>query len=62
MQGNDHLVYNGTFYYFNLAKAGVVSFEMASGLASVLTIPRSADDQGMQGSLLTTYASISRLT
>ena len=53
-QGNDHLVYNGTFYYFNLAKTGVVSFQLSSGLASVLAIPRSADGPQTDGPLITT--------
>ncbi len=55
-EGNDHVVYNGTFYYYNRQKEGVVAFHMDSGRSTILRIPRNAQNEGRQGDMLTGLA------
>ncbi len=52
------MIYNGTFYYYNREKEGIVAFHLASERSTLLGIPRNAQNEGRQGAMLTGYAVI----
>ena len=52
LQGNDHVVYNRTFFYYSAVKEGIVSYELDTGRAKVLHIPRNAENEAKEGAAL----------
>jgi hypothetical protein len=53
LQGNDHVVYNGSFFYFHLASESIIRFEMSTRNAKRLKIPRNSIVINYGGDLLT---------
>ena len=54
-EGNDHVVYNGSFYYYSRAREAVVAYEIATGRSTMLRLPRNAHNEGREGDMLTGY-------
>ena len=52
-QGNDHVVYNGSFFYFHLESESVVKFDLYTKFSKKLKIPRNRVVVMNGGELLT---------
>ena len=51
LQGNDHVVYNGSFFYFNYQTESIIKYDLATSMTEKLDVPKNRVVQNAGGDL-----------